>query len=164
MALTKQHWQNEEDALVHVVSDHTLREFYQDIKENAFAAGYKLVITALVREADAPTFFEDVTRYWGSLDDVTGQDILFVFAGPGAEKTLDPRTNLIAKRQPVAFTNSDLTMCGARRIHSPRPVNLRSWSPPAETGDDKSSRETLGQKHSQQMTALRRYLGLSEND
>src|SRR6516165_4235672 len=45
---------------------------------------YYILILALVRDADAPTFYSDIERYWSSLDDVTGDRVLFAVAGPDA--------------------------------------------------------------------------------
>ena len=46
--------------------------------------GFKLLILALIREADAPGFYEDLRRYWTSLDNVTGDHIVFAVAGGAA--------------------------------------------------------------------------------
>jgi hypothetical protein len=51
--------------------------------------GFKLLILALIREADAPGFYEDLRRYWTSLDDVTGDHIVFAVAGGAAHSLAD---------------------------------------------------------------------------
>src|ERR1700694_2293589 len=61
-----------------------LDQFYGDYINHRERAGFKLLIMALVREADAPEFYSDVLRYWSSLHDLTGTQIARAVAGPDA--------------------------------------------------------------------------------
>jgi hypothetical protein len=67
--------------LIEVVS---LIEFYKSYRRALRERGFKILLLALIREADAPTFYSDLERYWTSLDDVTGKQILFAVAGSSA--------------------------------------------------------------------------------
>lgn len=62
----------------------SLVEFCKLHLEQVRRRGFKLLILALIREADAPGFYEDLRRYWTSLDDVTGDHIVFAVAGEAA--------------------------------------------------------------------------------
>jgi len=42
------------------------------------------LILALVRDAEVPSFYSDIQRYWTSLDDVTGKHALFAVAAANA--------------------------------------------------------------------------------
>lgn len=88
-----------------------LVEFYRHLLPEARSAGYKIVLTALAREADAPAFYDDLKRYWSSLHDATGPDILFVFAGANAADELNER-GLAHRRKPVAFCSDQLAFEG----------------------------------------------------
>lgn len=94
-----------------------LVEFYQNLLPAAQSVGYKLVLTALAREADSPRFYEDVKRYWSSLHDATGPDILFVFAGANAAKQLNNH-GLRVRHEPVAFRSDHMAFEG---------INEKMW-------------------------------------
>jgi len=68
-----------------------LGEFYAAILQAAFRAKYVGLLTALVRDADAARFYEDISRYWDLLHDLTGPDILFVLAGSSASTKVGDR-------------------------------------------------------------------------
>ena len=59
----------------------SLVDFYKIHLAEVRRRGFKLLVLALIREADAPGFYEDLRRYWTSLDDVTGDHIVFAVAG-----------------------------------------------------------------------------------
>jgi hypothetical protein len=94
-----------------------LVEFYTNLLPAARSVGYKLVLTALARQADAPDFYEDVKRYWSSLHDATGPDILFVFAGANAAKELNNH-GLRDQHEPVAFCADNMAFEG---------INEKKW-------------------------------------
>ena len=62
----------------------SLVDFYKIHLAEVRRRGFKLLVLALIREADAPGFYEDLRRYWTSLDDVTGDHIVFAVAGGAA--------------------------------------------------------------------------------
>ncbi len=93
------------------ISKVPLVEFYKNLLPAARSAGYKMVLTAVAREADAPAFYDDLKRYWSSLHDVTGPDILFVFAGANAAEELNEH-GLTHRREPVAFRSDQLAFEG----------------------------------------------------
>ena len=67
-----------------------LGEFYAAILQAALQVKY-LGLTALVRDADAAGFYDDISRYWDLLHDLTGPDILFVLAGSSASTKVGDR-------------------------------------------------------------------------
>lgn len=88
-----------------------LVDFYQNLLHAAKRAGYKMVLVALAREADSPAFYDDIKRYWSSLHDATGLDILFVFAGANASKELKDN-GIRHRREPIAFVSDHIAFTG----------------------------------------------------
>jgi hypothetical protein len=66
------------------VVDGPLVEYYKSCIEDLRSSGFHILMLALVRDADAPTFYEDLLRYWDSINDVTGRHIVFAVAGGSA--------------------------------------------------------------------------------
>lgn len=56
-------------------------DFYEKCLDCAYERGFKWVLCFLAREADAEKFYRQIKKYWNSLHDLTGTEILFVFAG-----------------------------------------------------------------------------------
>ena len=56
-------------------------DFYKKCLDCAYERGFKWVLCLLAREADAEKFYGQIKEYWNSLHDLTGTEILFVFAG-----------------------------------------------------------------------------------
>ncbi len=56
-------------------------DFYRYCLDYAYERGFKWVLCLLAREADAEMSYRQIKRYWNSLHDLTGNQILFVFAG-----------------------------------------------------------------------------------
>lgn len=56
-------------------------DFYKFCLDCAYERGFKWVLCFLAREADAEMSYRQIQRYWNSLHDLTGSQILFVFAG-----------------------------------------------------------------------------------
>lgn len=56
-------------------------DFYKNCLDCAYERGFKWVLYLLAREADAEKFYRQIQTYWNSLHDLTGKQILFVFAG-----------------------------------------------------------------------------------
>ena len=61
-------------------------DFYKKCLDCAEATGFSWVLCLLAREADAEETYDQIKRYWSSLHDLTGTEILFVFAGALREK------------------------------------------------------------------------------
>jgi hypothetical protein len=145
-----------------------LVEFYQNLLPAAQMAGYKIVLTAVAREADSPRFYEDVRRYWTSLHDATGPDILFVFAGANAAKELDDY-GIPRRRDSVAVISDHIALArddGKRRMHwqgSSRSPD--DWDPMLtfrRGRPDLVPEEDLARDQTLEIQALRRFLGLRE--
>jgi hypothetical protein len=91
-----------------------LVDFYRNLLPAARARGFKIVLTALAREADSPSFYEDVKRYWSSLDDATGPDILFIFAGAKAAQILN-ESGITNFQEFVTYTSDDMAIGGEKK-------------------------------------------------
>src|ERR1700738_4182259 len=89
-----------------MVSEVTLVEFYDRLSSSSLP--YYILILALVRDADAPSFYSDIERYWNSLDDVTGERVLFAVAGEDAAARLGNANVLLrhAYSSNIAFAPS----------------------------------------------------------
>lgn len=71
-----------------IVDEITLVDFYDQHLRIVRAKGFKILILALIRDADAPSFYADLGRYWTSLDDVTGKHMVFAVAGSKAAEAI----------------------------------------------------------------------------
>jgi len=58
-----------------------LKDFYSACKASLHRSGFKLLFCLVSRKADAPKVFDELRTNWSSFHDVTGADILFMFAG-----------------------------------------------------------------------------------
>jgi hypothetical protein len=68
--------------LVQVI-DGPLVNYFESCRADLQQQGFHVLILALVREADAPLFYDDLIRYWDSINDVTGRHVVFAVAsGP----------------------------------------------------------------------------------
>lgn len=149
------------------VSRLPLVEFYTELLPAAREAGYKIVLTALAREADAPSFYHDVERYWTSLHDATGPHILFVLAGWNAGEALHDH-GIPHRWAEGAVGSNHIALAGRQRLHWTGGLGdppswesnsvLKRGSPRLEADIDIASRHTL------EITELRRFLRLSEAD
>ena len=58
-----------------------ITDFYKHCLPAAKENGYRYVMCLLSREADVDDLYETLKKQWYSLDDLTGKDFLFMFAG-----------------------------------------------------------------------------------
>lgn len=147
-----------------------LVEFYTNLLPAARTVGYKLVLTALAREADAPDFYADVKRYWSSLHVATGPDILFVFAGANAAEELNNH-GLRDKREPVAFCADHLAFEGInnKKWKMSWPGSFRApempWAsdlPAFQRGRPVIGDDDVATDHTLEIHELSRFLGIRE--
>lgn len=147
-----------------------LVEFYQNMLPAAAAAGYKIVLTALAREADTTVFYEDVKRDWSSLHDVTGPDILFVFAGTNAATILrDPNppngAGIRDSQDPVCYMSNDIAFAaGAKTLYlqSHHQVAFSTVQFDEHPHHSPLVDGTLARDHTLEIRALRCYFGVTE--
>jgi hypothetical protein len=150
---------------MHVVYEQNLDEFYETYLERLSSAGYLALVLAIVREADAPGFYEDVLRYWTSLHDLTGQRIVFAVAAPSVADRVNEHqyigsntsTHLVGK--PGILRSVDNTLYRHIKEFRNREFNhpfLPQSSKPRCTEGDFADANTL------QITRLSAKLGLSE--
>jgi hypothetical protein len=71
-----------------------LVDFYDGYRKALRDQGVAFLLLALIRDADAPLFYEDLERYWSALDDVTGPSIVFAVAGPAVADRMNTRSVL----------------------------------------------------------------------
>ena len=58
-----------------------ITEFYRHCLSGARSDGFKWVVSLLAREADVEGLYQNLRRAWLSLDSITGEYFLFIFAG-----------------------------------------------------------------------------------
>lgn len=63
-----------------------LREYFQRCIPKAKEKGYTLIISLIARYSDAQEIYEKLEEDWASLNDLTGNKILFVFSTPRVRK------------------------------------------------------------------------------
>jgi hypothetical protein len=119
---------------------------------------YYILILALVRDADAPTFYSDIERYWNSLDDVTGDRVLFAVAGPDAAAHLG-HANVVGDKYSsnIAFAPSSTTVSDPAEV-------IRRIIRDARTDDTGNFGRIIRDANTSQVSELRRFLKLSETD
>jgi TIR domain len=66
----------------------SLVEYFESCRSDLIDQGAHVLILALVRDADAPSFYADLTRYWDSINDVTGRHVVFAVAGSSAAQDI----------------------------------------------------------------------------
>ena len=66
----------------------SLVEYFEFCRSDLIGQGAHVLILALVRDADAPSFYADLTRYWDLINDVTGRHIVFAVAGSSAAQDI----------------------------------------------------------------------------
>ena len=141
-----------------IVSEVPLVEYYEKYQAALLAEGFRILLLALVRDADLPSFYDDIERYWDSLDDLTGPHVVFAVAG--AHVAVDLKVDTLVERpvsrrhQPPAgwgnrgaVVNFNLASLSNRRRHRP---NLEA-------------RSSIRQDNTMQVTELAEFLGLSES-
>jgi hypothetical protein len=70
------------------VIDGPLVEYFESCRDDLRRQGFHVLVLALVREGDAPLFYDDLVRYWDSINDVTGSHVVFAVAGGQAAEKL----------------------------------------------------------------------------
>lgn len=63
-----------------------LSEYFQKCIPRAKRQGYILIISLIARYSDAQDLYEKLKEDWASLNDLTGDKILFVFSTPRVRK------------------------------------------------------------------------------
>ena len=137
--------------------------FFGQMLQTAKDAGYKLVITLLARHADAENVFADVGRYWSSLDDLTGGNILFVLGAAGARKRLSKHGGFVGTSagRMVAHYSPDVAVIGDRSLRWPDGEAAR-LSGPVHNRFGGIPFEMLVESHSGEITELRDYFRITE--
>lgn len=139
--------------------DVPLGEFYDEIVEAARRARYLAILTALVREADSSSFYDDISRYWDSLSDVTGPDILFVLAGTDASSKVRYHGEPDYERS-IAYTSQSAAVAhtAKRRLR----LDLSHWA--ANVGTPIAPQvKDLARSQTRAISALRQRLGVPES-
>jgi len=82
------------------LQDHIpLVDFYKIYLEHLKKSKYRLLLCLIARKADAPLLYKEIRENWSSFHDVTGDNILFMFAG----ENLDD----IGNEQSLTYKNLD---------------------------------------------------------
>lgn len=139
--------------------DVPLGEFYDSIIAAAKQAEYLAVITALVREADSEPFYNDISRYWDSLHDVTGPDVLFVLAGPNATAKVGDH-GVPDDHESIAYSSQSAAV--VQTSQRPLQPSLRHWAARAGTSVAPPASEITGPQ-TIAVSELRRRLGVPES-
>ena len=63
-----------------------LSEYFQRCIPKAKKKGYVLIISLIARYSDAQVLYEKLEEDWASLNDLTGDKVLFVFSTPKVRK------------------------------------------------------------------------------
>lgn len=151
---------------MHVVEEISLLEFYHSYVERLRATDKKILILALVREADAPEFYADIHRYWDSLHNITGSSIVFAVAGTSSTKLISDHQYLPAKRvhSPLFASVGNVALDVLDPMQYEQMARARDeFRAQSELPRDMRPHE-LAQANTMQISELRDYLSLSERD
>jgi hypothetical protein len=132
-----------------------IKRFYENCLSAAKANGYRYVVCLLARDTGIDALYETLKRQWISLDDVTDNDFLFLFAG-----------------RKDANTDSGITFSGYKLAYNDY-IQTLNHSPRIEWGSDYDFRsreeraiytEDLREEQTKQISELQKYFGLSRRD
>lgn len=130
-------------------------DFYKDCLDCAYERGFKWVLCLLAREADAEKSYRQIHRYWNSLHDLTGNQILFVFAGALREE--DGYSSILHHEHETWRGLRNATL----HIVDENPPTIPYYKYP-QIDFNKHSFDVITSNHTRSISELRDYLGLSE--
>lgn len=132
-------------------------DFYNCCLDCAYKRGFQWVLCLLAREADAESSYEQIQRYWNSLYDLTGSQILFVFAGAINEKNERDSALLYEHESFLGVRNSALHI-----VSQPAPTIPHDYY--SKIDFNKCNFDKIKSNHTRSISDLRDYLGLSERN
>ena len=132
-------------------------DFLKYSLESAYEQGFSWIMCLLARDADAEETYQQVKRYWNSLNDVTGNTILFVFAGKPEEEKLPDSLLWHEAKDYRALTNPLI-----RFVNDNTPTVPKYMYPAYDCKIDEINE--LAVTHTSSITELKNFLGLSEKD
>lgn len=130
-------------------------DFYKNCLDCAYERGFKWVLCLLAREADAEKFYRQIQTYWNSLHDLTGNQILFVFAGDLKED--DGYSSILYHENETWRGLRNATL----HIVDENPPTIPYYKYP-RIDFNKHSFGVIKANHTLSISELRDYLGLSE--
>lgn len=130
-------------------------DFYKNCLDCAYERGFKWVLCLLAREADAKKSYDQIKRYWNSLHDLTGTEILFVFAG--ALKEEDEFSSILHHENETWRGLRNATL----HIVDEETPTIPYYKYP-KIDFNKHSFGMIKANHTRSISELRDYLGLSE--
>lgn len=132
-------------------------DFYKSCLDCAYERGFKWVLCLLAREADAEKTYRQIQRYWDSLHDLTGNQILFVFAG--ALKEESEYSSTLYHEHETWRGIRNITM----HIVDKNPPTIPYYKYPVRNFD-RHSFGAITANHTRSVSELRDYFGLSEKE
>ncbi len=132
-------------------------DFYKYCLDCAYKRGFKWVLCLLAREADAEMSYRQIQKYWNSLHDLTGNQILFVFAG--ALKEDDEYSSVLHHEHESWRGLQNATM----HILNKNPLTISYYEYP-KLDFNKYSFGKITVNHTCAISELRDYFGLSEKE
>lgn len=138
-----------------IVTELSLVEYYDKIIPRAIRQGYKWIISVIARHADAKILYDTIEQDWASINDLTYDNILFVFS---IEPILENNSFFHTEGE----ENYVGTMCPyVQTINEDRIANNRGdfW-----IYTDKASNIDWKQKHSQSITEFIRKYHIMEEE
>jgi hypothetical protein len=138
-----------------------ITEFFEYAMQSAYKNGHLYVGCLIARQAEFESGFEYIRKNWESFHDLTGEELILVFAGEGFGKNIDG-DNLLGFSKPSAFqdnvkriTNPSIAYCGTTSFRGY--ITIRPQY--SETANRYSP-----SKHTLQIRTLVSYFNLRESD
>ena len=122
-------------------------EYLETCSTAAFEQGFSYLIILLAREADAEKTYEQIQNAWDSLHDITGNNFLFLFAGPREDRAPWDSPLQHEKYKYPGLVNTLISIPGAGQFLIPNAVYPRQ--------------NHVASTHTQSISELRDYFQLS---
>ena len=152
-------------------------DFYKHCLPAAKASGYRYVMCLLSREADIDNLYETLKKQWHSLDDLTGKDFLFMFAGNYKSHDYDSFINCDdGWNTSYALANEHMHLMNKENslsLYVAKDKRQEHWKGRYQphmpySFDERESRgrftDELPETQTKAITELKRYFGLEEYD
>ena len=140
----------------------SLAQFYGYCLEAAQQSGYYVAVCLIAREADSPNIYEELSKYWSSLHDLTGKEVLFLFAGDSIDNKI--ANGVTHPKEPIFFYSDSMAISNPNHFHISIPVSEEDINQYGSTSPHLDKDSSLCSEQTLQISELRRMLSVQEND
>lgn len=139
-----------------------LAHFYRYCLDAARREGFYVVLCVIAREADLPNLFKEVSENWSSLHDLTGKEILFLFAGDPINT--EASNGLKLEKKSILFYSEMMKVNSPSHLNLPTPSSERDLQSIGASTPRLREGEHFSLEHTLQIAELRKELSLRESE